>query len=1787
MVRAIATTLQFDQDTQNNQSDTAHSINSANCISETAQDGYQISYQVSKEPVSVFTSPKSEVASRSGDATPTSSPRRAEIGRTNDQQIVRVQSNDLNQLKEDLQTLVEQPSASVVSSVAKFDSSACFQAAIAAVDEDDISKIARALLDGPVSQNQTSALPRHCGWFRNASDSGSRVGWLFPGQGSQYAAVPDLLSPGSQDPNKHANWNFLKQFDSLLKQRGLESVSDRLTDPQGQLGRDIWWTQLWVLAAGTTMANDLMQRGHRPDVVLGHSFGECTAAWCAGVMSLDQAIQFAKYRSDAVVMTHQAGGELLSVRGEPSAVQAVLDRNELDAVISHHNSPVNTVVAGSKEEIEATKKMLSAAGLACVSINVPAAFHTSKMQPARDLLRTRFANQRLSPPRFGFLSAVSNRYLAEPNDVMDNLVDQLTQPVSFSGATERMVEDGCGLLIEVGPDNVLTRLARTTVHGKAICLSADDRTRDHQQQQCLIDLAMEAFRGDEGTANERKVTTSNAIDRTTSEPTVSSSRSSQQEATQVLNQFEIVDVTRRKRQREASSEASVDRVPGYLNNGNAPQLKRPSTNEPSIETVTNADPNGFELTQPNATADIESARSFLFDLVVDLTGYDPEIIDFEADLEGELGVDSIKKAQLIGEVVQWGDLQVDTQSMQLAQFATLDDILGLVGSTEEQTPDPLNRSSIDHDSADSISRFGASHGSLDALTTETNVQTINQDIALQEEDNDFEFTNDSDLLRRLMIDLVVDQTGYDESIIDMDADLEGELGVDSIKKAQLLGELEQQYQLQSLRDSGLTLADFPTLESIHSFVWEQISVGEESNTQVAEDEKKNETRSDLVSPGDSNANTSPVPDSGTHRFALAMHDAPRLAGMPTQPTFSGSALVIGDNLVADAIIKRWTSSPETSHLDIYQIKSGTPAGEVELHLDRLWQDGVSPHLFITTPHDDTARWSAMDSTAWEDRRESALLIPYRVCQRWMQGLIDEDQMGKASLATLIRSGGHFGFSNSDVSSTDTLSAESGGLSGLTKAMLIECWMRGYQDTPMLVVDAIEGASPSQYIDGVWRELAAASYDEEVAVTAEQRLATCARYMPLSNERKTSVVPLLCEAPVPGKRGPTPFSGTVADTPHKKHPTRYPLTKGGTWIVAGGGRGITAMTAMELASRHNLKLHLLGTAPSPQIDDMIRQSAAADRGDLRRRVMTQVQSKGGNPVKAWQKLEKAIEIDQTLQACEQRSISATYHSVDVSDANAVQALLEQIRKIDGPIHGVIQGAGAGQDSRFDRKRPDKVEKCFRAKIDGCIALAEATKSDPLEWFIGFGSISGRFGANGHTDYSAANDMLAKLTSKLNRERPETRCVTFHWHAWGDIGMATKPEAKLALDMIGMKFMPAEEGLSHFINEIEQGGDLAEVLITDRRYVRKFFPGGEHYGLEPDHLASPMLFPNGSAEGRKLSGSDTPETEKASDPLEAAGEGQTPFRSSIGKRSSYVVTLNPVSDRFLSEHLVQGRPTLPFVMALEMLAEAATSATAHLAVSMHDVKAHQPLKCLSDDSFAVELVRDDSQGKSLFQNVVDEATSPNTERSHSRSRWSLQSDLRRRDGRLVQAGRPHFSASIETSLARPQIKLSDNELATDVDIKLEKVAYQPIDAPVYHGPQLQCLRRIGFDEARQMALGLIVAPSPAHLAGEDRPLQGWCLSPASMDAVLYAAGMLAYRLHGKPSLPISFDEIQLGRLPVPGEPMRVVVCWERTASWNETTFNENTEINGGQMSAVLAGQNCDMILKLSGYQVGWLG
>lgn len=1560
-----------------------------------------------------------------------------------------------------------------------------------------------------------------------------RVAWLFPGQGSQYAAVPAVAT---EQPAAEA---ALAEIDGILNSMGLAPLTPQLTDGS-RLGRDVWLTQLWVLGAGVALSRSLTARGYRPDFVLGHSFGEYVAAITAGVISLEQALRIIRHRSDAVIMNSRERGVMLSIKGSLNEVDSLLRQSGLPITITHNNSPSQTVVAGGENAVMEFRKSLNDARFASIVVPVPAPFHTSMLADAEASMQRAVAGERLNPPSCGFLSATTAQFLAEPEAIRSSMVTQLTQPVLYQPSVRRLIDANNLILLEVGPNDVLTRLNREIVANDAVCVSLDVPGQSHAERMLLVDAVMDCALSGLSSA-QPQIASPAVVPQHVAETIPAQSMAAAND-----DDVEIVDVTRSRAKKLATKQTA---------NGSS-QRNGHSVAKPAAPAAV-VDPQPAKQSVDSSSA----VKGFLLDLVVELTGYERDILDFDADLEAELGLDSIKTAQIIGELAEWADLEVNSTDARLREIRTLADIAALAADADVTlvTAAPVH-------------------------IAEPAFEEVVPAMAVASADTDF-----GDTVANLLVDFVIDLTGYDRQIVDLDADLEAELGLDSIKIAQIVGEMQEQFELSAIRADQLSLGDFRTLRSIQKFLLntieqhggrsvapqvseelvstqlqsqdvepeQQTVIGVESHDQLPEDwaelfqarsdadnlqvawqvgaergaRHRPEIRAALRLLVDSvtyetptttaiapaawdeiqehemrglssgagvdiesvrfaaaftgNPPTSPNPPpatsvvpakkpSGTHRFALRMTDAPRREGMPTVPVLQGPALLLGNNKLTSALATRIRAAGQPVH-----VIDANSVAEAEMQLANIWLSGPTPHLFILTPFDQDAV-TDLDARRWNQRRAKALQIPFRVCQLWMQNVIDADLMEDSTVVACSRLGGDLGFSGQGVQSPESLA-------GLVKAMLIECWMREFRTTPMKVVDVAPETSVDLAVDGILNELAVPSYDMEVSVSGTQRSSVQAFPAPLSNK-------------VNGKR------------------RGRQITRGGTWVVSGGGRGITAMTAMALAERHGLKLHLLGTAPVPNVSDSLRE-AAKNRSQFRRQIMATATG-DQNPVELWRNTQKAIEIDITLQECRQRGIQATYHCCDVSDVDSVGRVLAEIRRIDGSIQGVLHGAGAGQDSRFDRKRPDKVEKCLSAKIDGAITLMDQTEQDALEWFVAYGSISGRFGANGHTDYSLANDMMAKLVDRFRSERPEVSSVTFHWHAWGDVGMATKPEARLALEMIDMEFMPADDGVAHFLQELEFGGDEPEVLITDYSYFGKFFPAER--------------INDQSAAASKVR-------------LPLLNSSQDENRNSAGRIS---MTLDPVKEHFLSQHRVVQRPTLPFVVALELMTEAVRhqSGKRHV-IECRDVVAHQAIKFATDDPLTISLSAESASGSWLT--------------------CELQADIRRRDGRMVAENKTFFEGQFKVTDAPTLGKAAVPETA---GLKWDLIEYPERDAHIYHGPELQCLRKISI--SKDGGWGLIAASAHVQLFGADRT-QGWTVPCATMDACLYAVAVVAWKKFNKASLPVRFGTIRFGRIPDPGEP-----CFVNVSRLRESK-------DGMTCNFDLRAQNGDLLLDVENYKLAWLG
>src|SRR6056297_530213 len=185
----------------------------------------------------------------------------------------------------------------------------------------------------------------------------------------------------------------------------------------------------------------------------------------------------------------------------------------------------------------------------------------------------------------------------------------------------------------------------------------------------------------------------------------------------------------------------------------------------------------------------------------------------DADLEADLGIDSIKKAQLFGELREHFDV-TPSDDLSLDDFPTLGHVRDYLQSECDPSAAASGSSSVAPPPSASVSASTPSvmavppapaEPSSAAVPAGTVASSVGEGTAL-----------DASELEAFLVNFVVEQTGYPQEIVEMDADLEADLGIDSIKKAQLFGELREHFDVTPSDD--LSLDDFPTLADVRDYL---------------------------------------------------------------------------------------------------------------------------------------------------------------------------------------------------------------------------------------------------------------------------------------------------------------------------------------------------------------------------------------------------------------------------------------------------------------------------------------------------------------------------------------------------------------------------------------------------------------------------------------------------------------------------------------------------------------------------------------------------------------------------------------------------------------------------------------------------------------------------------------------------------------------------------------------------------------------------------------------------------
>ncbi len=546
--------------------------------------------------------------------------------------------------------------------------------AFVATDLDDLGQRLRAALDEEPSAGEPG-----------------KVAFLFPGQGSQragmlaelFTAFPELHH--YLDPRWASALHPPAAFDDATRAGQQARITDtRVAQP--------------VLGiAGLAVADLLGRAGVRPDLVAGHSYGELVALCAAGAIDADVLPELSASRADAILSsTGTDPGTMAAVAAGGDKVERALHDLDLAEaiVIANYNAPEQTVISGPTEAIEQAVARFKESGMGAKRIRVACAFHSPLIADSGERFADTLATVPIREPEIPvYANSTAHRHDVDPDRIRAELAAQLTAPVRFVEQIEAMYAAGARVFVESGPGSVLTTLVGKILGDRPHHAIAAQPGRDGDLRGFLTALAKLALAGVDvraewlvrgrGSAEEAKRpgwTVDGQLVRTAAGQIPSGAlmpaRRVEQEAVVVPSQPSDQDalITEFLRTGREMVAAQRDVLLAYL--GSAPAPAPAPIPAPAAVAAPEPEPEPVVETGP------VDLLSVVVGVVADRTGYPVDMIEPDLDLEADLSIDSIKRAEIAGELAirlgldtSMGDEQVE----ELAKARTIAAITGWLG----------------------------------------------------------------------------------------------------------------------------------------------------------------------------------------------------------------------------------------------------------------------------------------------------------------------------------------------------------------------------------------------------------------------------------------------------------------------------------------------------------------------------------------------------------------------------------------------------------------------------------------------------------------------------------------------------------------------------------------------------------------------------------------------------------------------------------------------------------------------------------------------------------------------------------------------------------------------------------------------------------------------------------------------------------------------------------------------------------------------------------------------------
>ena len=1142
------------------------------------------------------------------------------------------------------------------------------------------------------------------------------------------------------------------------------------------------------------------------------------------------------------------------------------------------------------------------------------------------------------------------------------------------------------------------------------------------------------------------------------------------------------------------------------------------------------------VTAPKAQAlDEATVTKEVVTMVAEKTGYPEDMLELDLDMEADLGIDTVKQAELFaGMREHYGIAQQD--GIQLKDYPTIRHCIKFVLAnagkpaavttaapaaqpalavapvvTPVVTPAPVAQPAP---AAAPVAQPAPAPAPVAAAPKAANL--------------------DEATVTKEVVQMVAEKTGYPEDMLELDLDMEADLGIDTVKQAELFAGMREHYNIAA--QDGIQLKDYPTIRHCINFVLANAGKPAAATPAPAVAPVATPAPQPVVTP------VQPVPVAQPEvkpevkpfepSHALPEH---KLVPQPQQVVAEHIEAPKADALVTNptAPIEKRESLAERPEREGYQgehchekkLRYVTTVADAPLtqranrrlakdrtvlifadnsQLIKAYQEeckelGVPYHVFTTLK----TRSKNTTIMNWESYEETeAALKAYAAEDPNVQGIVyllgatvkkfdkkasPHNELTKYVMPLFIALR-VFEKGLANRTDSDTFFAVNTKVDGNFGYFTKE------EFNP--IVGALTGGTTC-YRKDVYERTGAISklMDFEPTATPDD-MAQQTMDEVLHGDMRLMV----------GTRGGVRSTILSLPTRLDRRVKHFDLA-GKTIIFTGCGRGIGAMLSQKIAAQYHSKIIILDIIELQEKTPLWATMNEAELMALKKQIWEDLKAdptQKATPVlleRAFGRVKDSITLYNNMQKLRELGSEVEYYHCDVLNASMVKEVCTKIKAKNGRVDGLIHFAGLERSKLIYDKDPAEYYRIFDVKATsfGSFLANNIVRDDGFFAFAS--SIAGKYGNLGQSDYASANDYLAK--SALSLTNQGYRAISIAMSAYKNVGMGVRAGVETFLRSNGVDFVDPEDGMQIFLDEIVYG-QVPEIVLTgslgrlDWDHQLKF---------EWDEIGSAADFAtNGSNGPTNPPAGGTPSMSSAAQ--KAASPAAGPDASKATHFLGSVKTIEPkqqihvekefnlTSDPYLADHAIEGTPYVPGVMGLETFFEVSTALTGEVTRALKDVHFYLPIKLLRNRPQAVRVI-----GKQVGSDVSME----------------IESDFINSKGVKMGNTRRHFTAK-----KLDQFVSTWDQVKHAAMVGLEsplQVTPAEIYRQYFHGPSFQVLGGIvRVNEKESLAL-YNTTPAPQWTDGPRTLLA----NPMLIEAAFQCCGFQDMAIAHKMTLPDGIAEV----------------------------------------------------------------